>query len=137
VSGPAADRLARGRRRLAELDGDRPGSRDAAYRLLAEIAPDLPRFAVEFAYGDIHSRPGLDAARRELVTLGALVALGDTERQLAAHLTSARNAGLTAGELVEAILQTLPYAGFPRTITAMLVAHRVLTDRGELPVRDG
>lgn len=121
-----ADRYARGAARIAELDGDRPG-RQEAYRLLAEIAPDLPRFAVEFAYGDVHSRPGLDAARRELVTIGALVALGDTGRQLASHLNSALTLGLTRDELVEAILQTLPYAGFPRTINAMLIARAELS----------
>lgn len=127
------DRYARGAARIKELDGDHPEHRQETYRMLARIAPDLPRFAIEFAYGDIHSRPGLDAARRELVTIGVLVALGDTEKQLASHLTSGLNMGLTSTEVVEAILQTLPYAGFPRTINAMLVAQRVLADRGELP----
>ena len=128
------DRYARGAARIKEIDGDHPERRQEAYRLLAEIAPDLPRFAVEFAYGDIHSRPGLDAARRELVTIGVLVALGDTQKQLASHLTTGLTMGLTGTEVVEAILQTLPYAGFPRTINAMLVAYQVLGDRGELPV---
>jgi 4-carboxymuconolactone decarboxylase len=69
--------------------------------------------------------------------MGVLVALGDTERQLAAHLTSGLNVGLTGAEVVEAVLQTLPYAGFPRTINAMLVAPRVLAERGEFPVPSG
>jgi 4-carboxymuconolactone decarboxylase len=128
-----ADRYARGAARIKEIDGDHPERRQEAYRMLAEIAPDLPRFAVEFAYGDVHSRPGLDAARRELVIIGVLVALGDTEKQLASHLTSGLTMGLTGAEVVEAILQTLPYAGFPRTINAMLVAHRILAERGDLP----
>jgi 4-carboxymuconolactone decarboxylase len=132
MTGPAS-RYDRGAARIGQLDGDHPEGRQEAYRILGRIAPDLPRLAVEFAYGDIHSRPGLDAARRELVTIGVLVALGDTERQLASHLTGALNSGLTGAELVEAILQTLPYAGFPRTVNAMLVAHRVLDERGELP----
>jgi len=127
------DRFARGSARIKELDGDHPERRQEAYRLLSEVAPDLPRFAVEFAYGDIHSRPGLDAARRELVNIGVLIALGDTERQLASHLTSGLNAGLNPVEVTEAVLQALPYAGFPRTINALLVVRRVLQERGELP----
>ncbi|GLW29109.1 carboxymuconolactone decarboxylase family protein [Actinoplanes regularis] len=134
TDGAERDRFARGAARIAELDGDRPQPRQEAYRLLAEVAPDLPRLAVEFAYGDVHSRTGLDAARRELVTIGVLIALGDTERQLVSHLTGGLNAGLTSGELVEAVLQALPYAGFPRTINAMLVVRQVLQDRADLPV---
>jgi len=119
------ERYERGLARQAEL-GHGTG-RQEVYDALAEIAPDLPRLAVEFAYGDIHARPGLDAARRELVIIGALVTLGDTGRQLRAHLTSARNAGLTSAELVEAIMQALPYAGFPRVLNAMTAARDVLT----------
>lgn len=128
------ERYDRGAARIAEIDGDRPQRRQEAYRALAEVAPDLPRFAIEFAYGDIHSRPGLDAARRELVTIGVLIALGDTERQLTSHLVSGLNMGLKPQEIIEAVLQALSYAGFPRTINAMSVVRRVLEERGELPL---
>jgi 4-carboxymuconolactone decarboxylase len=128
------ERYERGIARQAEIDGEFANKRKAAYESLAEISPDLPRFAVEFAYGDIHSRPGLDAPRRELVTIGVLVALGDTDLQLRSHINTGLNTGLTANEIVEAILQALPYAGFPRTINAMSVAKRVLADRGLLAI---
>jgi 4-carboxymuconolactone decarboxylase len=125
-------RYQRGLARQAELGG--PGEkRRAVYESLAEIAPDLGRLAIEFAYGDIHARPGLDVARRELIILGALSALGDVEPQLEAHLGTALDVGLTPGELVETIMQVLPYAGFPRVLNAMAVANRVLAARGLLP----
>ncbi|WP_405495910.1 carboxymuconolactone decarboxylase family protein [Nocardia sp. NBC_00511] len=127
------ERYRLGAARQAELGGP-GGVRARVYDELADIAPDLHRFAVEFAYGDIHSRPGLDAGRRELVILGALVALGDTRPQLEAHLGSALRAGVTPGELVEAILQALPYTGFPRVLTAMTVARQVFAERDLLPV---
>ncbi|MFE3188088.1 carboxymuconolactone decarboxylase family protein [Nocardia sp. NPDC059240] len=127
------ERFQRGAARQAELGGA-GGVRGRVYDELAEIAPDLHRFAVEFAYGDIHSRPGLDAGRRELVILGALIALGDTRSQLEAHIGSALNAGVAPGEIVEAILQALPYAGFPRVLSAMSVARGVLAARDLLPV---
>jgi 4-carboxymuconolactone decarboxylase len=123
-------RAQRGAARLAELADT---GRSATYALLAEVCPDLPRLAVEFAYGDIHCRAGLDAARRELVTIGALVSLGDTAPQLRAHLRSGLVSGLGPDELVEAVLQALPYAGFPRVINAMLGVREVLHERGLLP----
>ncbi|MFJ9367931.1 carboxymuconolactone decarboxylase family protein [Nocardia sp. NPDC101769] len=127
------ERFRRGAARQTELGGS-GGARGRVYDELADIAPDLHRFAVEFAYGDIHSRPGLDAGRRELVILGALIALGDTRPQLEAHLGSALNAGVAPGEIVEAILQALPYTGFPRVLSAMSVARGVLAGRDLLPV---
>ncbi|WP_223198882.1 carboxymuconolactone decarboxylase family protein [Solihabitans fulvus] len=123
------DRYERGAARIAELTGRPDGPRREAYDALADLAPDLARYAVEFAYGDIHSRPGLDAARRELVILGALVALGDCRPQLEAHLDNGLTAGLSQEEIVEAVMQALPYAGFPRVFNAMAVVRKVLADR--------
>jgi 4-carboxymuconolactone decarboxylase len=127
-----SSRYERGLARQAELGGAQ-GVRRRTYAELADIAPDLPRLAVEFAYGDIHARPGLDAGRRELVVLGVLIALGGCEPQIEAHLGSALGAGLQPGELVEAIMQALPYAGFPRVLGAMAVARRVFHERDLLP----
>ncbi|KAB8191498.1 hypothetical protein FH608_030025 [Nonomuraea phyllanthi] len=131
--GAMNDRYQRGLDRQKELGGP-TAVRARVYDTLADIAPDLSRFAIEFAYGDIHSRPGLEAAKRELVILGILIVLGDTERQLEAHYQSALAAGLTSRELVEATLQALPYAGFPRVLNAMGIARRVLDEQHLLPV---
>ncbi|MFC4907692.1 carboxymuconolactone decarboxylase family protein [Actinomadura gamaensis] len=131
TSAPGLSRYERGLARQAELS-DPHGPRDRAYRSISDLAPDLPRLAVEFAYGDIHARPGLDAARRELVILGVLIAQGGVEPQLEAHLGAALAAGLTPDELVEAIMQAVPYAGFPRVFGAMAVARRAFEARGLL-----
>jgi len=53
---------------------------------LEEIAPDFGRFIVEFSYGDVFSRPGLDMRTREIAIISALAALGTAERQLKAHI---------------------------------------------------
>ncbi|MGI5131462.1 dienelactone hydrolase family protein [Pseudonocardia sp. CA-107938] len=105
---------------VARRSTDAPGTRDAAYARLGETLPDLVRFAEEFAHGTIGARPGLTRAERELVTLGALVALGDTGLQLRAHAESGLDAGLSRDQLGEALLQVLPYAGFPRVINATI-----------------
>ncbi|MGI8754663.1 MAG: carboxymuconolactone decarboxylase family protein, partial [Acidimicrobiales bacterium] len=42
---------------------------------LRDIAPDLGRHIIEYGFGDVYSRPGLDPQQRQLVTLGMLTAL--------------------------------------------------------------
>ncbi len=43
---------------------------------LADIAPDLRKMIIEFAYGDVYSRPGLEAKSRALVVITAVVTQG-------------------------------------------------------------
>ena len=123
-----SDRYERGRRRQASL-ATTDDTRTRVYSELDEIAPDLTRLATEFAYGDIHTRPGLDADQRELVIIGALTALGDSGVQLRAHVHSALGAGMDRQGVVEAVMQTIPYVGFPRAIQAMLAVRAAFQDQ--------
>lgn len=82
-----------------------------------------------FAFGDIHDRPGLDARRRQLVTLGALTALGGCEPQLAVHINAALDVGIRREEITEALLHAAVYCGFPRALNATSVAREVFQDR--------
>lgn len=125
------ERFERGRARQASMRTT-DITRDTVFDHLSDIAPDVARLATEFAYGDIHSRPGLDAAQRELVVLGSLAALGDVEQQIESHVGSALGAGLPPLAVVEALIQTIPYVGFPRAIHALTAAKRVLLDHGVL-----
>jgi 4-carboxymuconolactone decarboxylase len=70
--------------------------------MLARGHPDFERWVLEHAYGNVLSRPGLAADRRELLAVVALAALGQ-ERQLASHARGARRCGATAAELSEAL----------------------------------
>ncbi|WP_339651612.1 carboxymuconolactone decarboxylase family protein [Halopseudomonas pelagia] len=118
------DRFEVGKARLAEIDGD-AGERVIAS--LADIAPDLGRYIIEFGFGDIYSRPGLDLKSRELATVAALVALGNARPQLEVHLRAAMNVGVTREELVEVIIQMSLYAGFPASING-IAALRTIED---------
>ena len=53
-----------------------PGGAERLEAALKEVAPDLYRHIVEFAFGDILSRPGLDPKTREIATVSALTSLG-------------------------------------------------------------
>ncbi len=109
--------------------------RDAVYEQLGRIIPDLPGLALGFAHDTINARPGLDPARRELVIIGALLAIGSVDTQLRAHTRAALSAGLTRDEVREAVLQALPYVGFPRTINAALALEELL-DTAATTTRD-
>ncbi|MDL5462155.1 carboxymuconolactone decarboxylase family protein, partial [Escherichia coli] len=49
--------MERGKRVLAEIDGE---AGERVIEALAGIAPDFARYLLEFPFGDIYSRPGLD-----------------------------------------------------------------------------
>lgn len=97
---------------------------------LRAISPELGRFIVEFAYGDVLSRPDLDLKTRELTTIAVLGALGGCDPQLKVHIQGCLNVGCTRGEIVETLLQIAVYAGFPRTINAMKCAQDVFSTQG-------
>jgi 4-carboxymuconolactone decarboxylase len=95
---------------------------------LADIAPDLARYVVEFPYGDIYNRPGLDMKTRELVTIASLTTMGGASTQLKSHIRGALNVGCTEEEILEVIIQMTVYAGFPRAINGVLAAKEVFEE---------
>ncbi|QDP99085.1 carboxymuconolactone decarboxylase family protein [Lysinibacillus fusiformis] len=95
---------------------------------LADIAPDLRKMIIEFAYGDVYSRPGLDAKSRALVVITTVVTQGAAP-QTKTHITRGLHAGLTPTEIVEALLQLVPYIGFPRVQNALTVAQQVFQEK--------
>lgn len=130
----AESRFERGSRILASIDGE---GGQAVVESLQDIAPDLGKWIVEFAFGDVYADPTLDARQRELVTLGSLVTQGDTAPQLRVHIDAALHVGLTRSEVVQAIVQTAPYVGFPRVINAVNVAREVFRNQetGDAPTQ--
>jgi 4-carboxymuconolactone decarboxylase len=116
------DRYEIGRARLAEIDGE-AGQRVIAG--LANIAPDLGRYIIEFAFGDVYNRPGLDLKTRELATVAALVAMGTARPQLEVHLKAAMNVGASREELVEIMIQMALYAGFPASLNGIAALQAV------------
>ena len=76
-------RFARGLKKLEEIDGD---AGKKVIESLAAIAPDLAKYTIEFPFGDIYCRPGLDLRSREIATIAALTALGNAAPQLKVHI---------------------------------------------------
>jgi len=123
---PPESRLARGQRVLAAIDGQ-AGQR--VVDALADIAPDFATYLLEFPFGDIHARPGLDVRSREVATIAALTALGHAQPQLKVHIEAGLNVGLTESEIVEILMQMAVYAGFPAALNGLFAAKEVFADR--------
>lgn len=127
VSAPS-DRFERGLERLRELDGNLG---DRLLASLSDIAPDFARYVVEFPFGDIYTRPGLDLKTREIATIAALTALGYAPAQLKVHISAAVNVGCTEAEVAEVIMQMAVYAGFPAALNGLAAMKEVISKQAE------
>jgi 4-carboxymuconolactone decarboxylase len=119
-------RFERGSRALTAIDGE-GGERVVSG--LADIAPDFARYLIEFAFGDIYSRPGLDLRAREIATIAALTAIGTATPRLKVHIEAGLNVGLSREEITEIIMQMAVYAGFPAALNGLFAAKDVFTQR--------
>ncbi|MCQ4260502.1 carboxymuconolactone decarboxylase family protein [Stutzerimonas stutzeri] len=126
----ASIRYTEGLAKLEQIDGE--AGRKVIASLQA-IAPDLARYVIEFPFGDIYQRPGLDLPQRELATVAALTALGHCQPQLAVHIHGALNVGCKPEQIIEVIIQMAVYAGFPAALNGMATAKAVFAERGLLP----
>ncbi|WP_206952331.1 carboxymuconolactone decarboxylase family protein [Trinickia acidisoli] len=120
------DRYTLGWAKLKEVDGQ---AGERVVESLAPIAPDFARLLIEFAFGDVYSRPGLDLKSREIATIAALAALGNAQPQLKVHIEGALNVGCTREEIVEIFMQMAVYAGFPAALNALFAAREVFAAR--------
>lgn len=116
------ERYQRGLEKLREIDGE-VGER--VLRSLEDIAPDFARYLIEFPFGDIYSRPGLDLKSREIAVVAALTALGNAAPQLKVHIQAALNVGVGRTEIIETIMQMAVYAGFPAALNGLFAAKEV------------
>jgi len=119
-------RYANGLKNLKNID------QEAGERVLDSlngVSPDLGRYIIEYVFGDVYSRTGLDLKTKEITVVAALTAMGNVEPQLKVHIHGALNVGCNIAELQEVILQMSGYAGFPRAINGMLALKSVLEER--------
>jgi 4-carboxymuconolactone decarboxylase len=84
----------------------------------------LYQLAVQFGYGVIWRRPGLDHRQRMLCSLASFSVLG-LDGTFSKFATSAATVGLEVSEIIEAVMQTAPYAGFPRALQMLTILGEV------------
>ena len=103
------DRYQKGMDKLKELpvpDANRLTGHMEVGESFKDVAPDLTKLVVEFAFGDIYARPGIDNKQKVLTTISALVAQGTP--QIGMHVITGLNVGLTPDEIVGCILPLIP-----------------------------
>lgn len=126
-----SERYQKGMNKLRELtvaDEKSPTGHMEIGESFKDVAPDLTRLVVEFAFGDIYARPGLDNKQKVLTTISALVAQGTP--QIGMHVVTGLNVGLTPDEIAACIMHLIPYVGFPRALNALRVAQEVFAEQG-------
>jgi len=125
------ERYEKGMEKLKELilkEGDSPTGHMDIGEGFKEIAPDLQKYVVEFAFGDIYARPGIDNKQKVLSTISALVAQGLP--QIGMHVKTGLAVGLKPEEIVGCIMHLIPYCGFPKALNALRVAQEVFEEQG-------
>lgn len=127
------NRLERGYKKLLEIDGK---AGEEVKNSLNDISPDLVKYMIEYSFGDVYSREGLDLKSKEIAVVAALTALGNAEPQLKVHINGALNVGCTINEVKEIILQMSGYSGFPTCINAMNALKDVLKEREKQGIKD-
>ena len=120
-------RFTQGMEQLKTIDGK---GGENVIKSLEDIAPDLGKFIVEFAFGDIYTRGGLTKGEREMITLSSLLTAGGCEQQLEVHIGGALNVGISPEKVIETFLQCVPYTGFPKVLNAVFAAQKVFAERG-------
>ncbi|WP_027815321.1 4-carboxymuconolactone decarboxylase [Paraburkholderia bannensis] len=102
--------------------GDAHVDRSIANR--TELTEEFQKLISRYAWGEIWTREGLPRHTRSLLTIAMMVALNRNE-ELALHLRSAKNNGVTRDEIKEVLLQTAIYCGVPAANSAFHLADTI------------
>jgi 4-carboxymuconolactone decarboxylase len=94
------------------------------------LVPGFTDTLIEFAYGRLYARDGLDLKTRQIATVAALTALGgQTGPQLKINIDHALAAGASEIEITEVIFQMAVYGGMPAAINGLNAAMEVFAAR--------
>jgi 4-carboxymuconolactone decarboxylase len=98
----------------------------AAQKTIGDFAPKLVQLTDDVLFGDVWERKELSPRDRSLITVSSLITGGNTE-QLKFHLNKAKENGLSEEELIEVITHLAFYAGWPKAMSAIMVAKEVFS----------
>jgi 4-carboxymuconolactone decarboxylase len=124
-----ADQLAAASGLLLPLD--EAAEADRATRVGQQFGaafPGIVQYTTDILFRDLWLRPGLKPRDRSLVTVRALIAIGQVA-QMPYHLNRAMDNGLTQQQAGEVITHLAFYVGWPNAFSAMPVAKDVFEKR--------
>lgn len=120
-----SERFERGSAKINEL---MEGADQGVLKGLGKTAPDLANYVLEFIFGDLYSRPGLDLKTKQMLTITILATLGNAKPQLAYHIKCGLNVGITRQEIIDILTHVAGYAGFPAALNGVATAKEVFTE---------
>lgn len=123
------DRTERGLQVFDELMGEGASAKMRDAMASNGFGSAIAQMATHYAFADVWGRDGLERKQRSLVVIGVLIA----QRQileLKNHIRIGIRNGLTARDIEEALIQTLPYVGFPAVASATTAIVEVLRELG-------
>ena len=123
------ERREAGQKIIRDMMGEETAGRLLASAGSGTFGSSIAGYAIDQAFGEVRTRPGLDRKARSLVSMAVMIALRQPN-EFAIHMNIALNNGLTLDEIEEALIQTLPYVGFPAVATALTAAGKVIQERG-------
>lgn len=94
--------------------------KDALRGLPENMGEEAARLLTEVYFGDFCTRGVLDMKTRELLTIGILVTAGNWDT-LSSHIKGSLKAGNKPEEIAAAIIQCMPYVGFPNGLKALKI----------------
>lgn len=112
------DRQEKGRELQEPLYGTE--IKEALAGLPENMGDEVSRLLTEVYFGDFCTRGVLDMKTRELLTIGILMTAGNWDT-LSSHIKGSLKAGNTEEEIAAAIIQSMPYVGFPNGIKALKI----------------
>jgi 4-carboxymuconolactone decarboxylase len=93
-----------------------------------ELDQDWERYTLEYIWGSVWTRPGLDLQQRCICTLTALTLVG-TEQSIRAYTRAALNVGLTQAQIKELFFHLNFYIGQSLSRRALGIAREVFSSR--------
>lgn len=98
------------------------------------LGKDVEYFLTSNFFGDVYTRGALDLKTRELLGYCILTTL-EAESQLQSHYHGNLTAGNSPETVTAAVIQTLPYIGFPAAINALKIIKQEEVKKGPNLIR--
>jgi 4-carboxymuconolactone decarboxylase len=123
------DPTTRGLEVFRELMGDEAAAKMREGITSGHFGAAIGELATHHAFAGVWSRDGLERKARSLVVISVLIAQRQT-LELKNHIRIGIRNGLTTREIEEALIQTVPYVGFPAAASATTAIIEVLRELG-------
>ncbi|MGA7487751.1 MAG: 4-carboxymuconolactone decarboxylase [Xanthobacteraceae bacterium] len=119
------DRYRRGQQIRESVLGPAHATRSAKNR--TPFNADFQDFLMEYAWGTIWARPGLDRKTRSMITIAMLVGMGKLD-ELKLHIRATGNTGVSRDEVKELLMHAAIYCGVPAAFGAFQIAAQIFDE---------